>query len=239
MSREAVILLLERAAQDAAFADRLRQDFAATTVGYDLAPEEAEALAKADGQRVEELVGGIDRRLQSWYERRGPREQSPGDGETEARRDAILAEYSRRGSRDLIPLLQRLQAEFGYLSEKSMLAVSKYTGVPESRVFGVASFYAQFRFTPSGRKKVSVCRGTACHVRGAAALLDEAEKLLGIKVGETTPDREFSLETVACIGCCALSPCAVVDDEVHAKLTRATLKDALFAKGGDHDGDVR
>ena len=91
--------------------------------------------------------------------------------------------------------------------------------VPESRVYAVATFYAQFRFTPIGKKHVMVCRGTACHVRGAPRILEEIEKRLGIKDGETTDDLEYSLETVACIGACGLSPCIMINRNVKAKMT--------------------
>ena len=121
-------------------------------------------------------------------------------------------------SDELIPILQRVQQQFGYLDDETMLAVARFTRVPESRVYAVATFYAQFRFTPIGRKHVTVCRGTACHVRGAPRILEEIEKRLGIKEGETTADMEYSLETVACIGACGLSPCIMINKEVEAKM---------------------
>jgi NADH-quinone oxidoreductase subunit E len=96
--------------------------------------------------------------------------------------------------------------------------------VPRSRVYGVASFYAQFRFNPVGRQRVSVCRGTACHVSGARLILEELERTLGIDEGQTTEDEEYSLETVACIGCCGLAPCLSVNEEVWAKLTPKKIR---------------
>ena len=131
---------------------------------------------------------------------------------------------------DLIPILQQVQEEFGYLPEESMLQIARFTGVPESQVFGVASFYAQFRFTPTGRNRIMVCRGTACHVKGAPRILQEMEDHLAIKEGETTPDLEYTLETVACIGCCALAPCMMVNKEVHGRLSRKVVAN-LFNKG--------
>ncbi|MBD3308387.1 NADH-quinone oxidoreductase subunit NuoE [candidate division KSB3 bacterium] len=131
---------------------------------------------------------------------------------------AIFASYEREAD-NLIPVLQHVQEEFGYLPEEAMIAIAKAIGVPESRVYAVASFYAQFRFTPMGRNHVMVCRGTACHVRGAARLLDEAERHLGIKEGETTDDLEYTLETVACIGCCGLAPTLVINDTTYGRLT--------------------
>jgi NADH-quinone oxidoreductase subunit E len=123
---------------------------------------------------------------------------------------------------ELIPVLQAVQDEFGYLPNDTMAKIAKFTGASESNVFGVASFYAQFRLTPTGKNKITVCRGTACHVRGAPQILEEVERHLGIKEGESTPDLEYSLETVACIGCCALAPVITINDEVYGKLN---LKD--------------
>jgi len=131
---------------------------------------------------------------------------------------AILAPYEGRKDK-LIPILQQVQGEYGYLPEEAIAAIAKVTGLPGSRVYAVASFYSQFRFTPMGKHKVMVCRGTACHVQGAKRILEETERQLGIQQGETTEDLEYTLETVACIGCCALAPCMMIDEEVEAKLT--------------------
>jgi NADH:ubiquinone oxidoreductase subunit E len=131
---------------------------------------------------------------------------------------AIFSSYEKRGD-SLIPVLQAVQEEFGYLPEEAMMGIAKAIGVPESRVYAVASFYAQFRFTPMGRNHVMVCRGTACHVRGAARILEEAERHLDIKEGETTEDLEYTLETVACIGCCGLAPTIVINDATYGRLT--------------------
>ena len=141
---------------------------------------------------------------------------------------AILVPYEGRKDK-LIPILQQVQGEYGYLSEESMAAIAKVTGLPESRVYAVASFYAQFRFKPTGKHKVMVCRGTACHVQGAKRILEETERQLGITEGETTEDLEYTLETVACIGCCALAPCVMIDEEVEAKLTPKKVTE-LFAE---------
>jgi NADH-quinone oxidoreductase subunit E len=141
----------------------------------------------------------------------------------EERLKAILLSYEGKTD-ELIPILQQVQTEFGYLPEEVMLEVAKFTRVPESRVYAVASFYAQFQFTPMGRKRVMVCRGIACHIRGASQILDEAGRILGIKEGETTPDLEYTLKTVACIGCCALSPCMMINKKVYAKLTQTKIR---------------
>ena len=131
----------------------------------------------------------------------------------------ILSSY--KGTKnELIPILQEVQGELGYLPEEEMLDIARFTGIPESRVYGVASFYAQFRFTPVGENVIMVCRGTACHVRGAQQVLDELSRKLGINEGETTEDLKYTLETVACIGCCALAPCVMVNKDVHGRLTR-------------------
>ncbi|MDQ7778230.1 MAG: NADH-quinone oxidoreductase subunit NuoE [Planctomycetota bacterium] len=141
---------------------------------------------------------------------------------------AILSRFKSEES-SLIPILQEVQAEFSYLPVDAMRRIARFLRVPESRVFGVASFYAQFRFTPMGKNRVMACRGTACHVRGAPRILEEISKFLGVQEGETTPDMKYTLETVACIGCCALAPCVMVNKEVHAKLTPATAKE-VFAE---------
>jgi NADH-quinone oxidoreductase subunit E len=142
----------------------------------------------------------------------------------------ILSSYEGK-RHELIPILQQVQAEFGYLPEEVMLEIAEYVGVPESRVYAVASFYAQFRFSPMGRNRVMVCRGTACHVRGAPRILEEVKRELGVQEGETTPDLEYTLETVACIGCCALAPCVMINRKVEAKMTSKKVAE-LFAKGG-------
>jgi NADH-quinone oxidoreductase subunit E len=135
-----------------------------------------------------------------------------------------------KGSQEeLISVLQDVQERFGYLPKEAMFEVSKFLGIPESRVYAVASFYAQFRFTPIGKNTVMVCRGTACHVKGAPRILDEFKRELGIDENETTEDKEYTLETVACLGCCALAPCAMINDEVAANLTPKKVK-SLFQK---------
>ena len=140
----------------------------------------------------------------------------------------VLATYG--GSQEeLISILQDVQERLGYLPKEAMFEVSKFLGVPESRVYAVASFYAQFRFTPKGKNTVMVCRGTACHVKGSPRMLDEFKSELGIDENETTEDKEYTLETVACLGCCALAPCAMINDEVAANLTPKKIQ-ALFQK---------
>jgi len=131
---------------------------------------------------------------------------------------------------ELIPILQRVQEHLGYLPEDALLAVARFTKVPDSAVYAVATFYAQFRLTPIGRTHIMVCRGTACHVRGAPRILDATEKHFGIREGQTTPDREYSLETVACIGACGQSPCLMANKKVLAKMTPQKAAE-MFTKG--------
>ena len=132
------------------------------------------------------------------------------------------------GKKDqLIPLMEMVQEELGYLSGESMHEIAGFLKVPESRVYGVATFYALFRLTPRGKQMVRVCRGTACHVRGGAKILQAVEKHLGIKPGETTADMEFSLETISCFGSCALAPVMVVNKEVFGRMTTAKVGQIL------------
>jgi NADH-quinone oxidoreductase subunit E len=121
---------------------------------------------------------------------------------------------------ELIPILQLVQEQFGYLPESAMLEIARFVSVPESKVYATATFYKQFRFEAVGKNHIAVCQGTACHVRGAKRIREALERQLGIKEGETTADREYSLEAVACIGCCALAPCITVNNEaVYGRLT--------------------
>ncbi len=155
--------------------------------------------------------------------------------ETRERLNAIFSCYEGK-RHELIPLLQQVQVEFGYLPEDAMLGIARFARVPESAVYAVATFYAQFRFTPIGRTHVMVCRGTACHVQGAPRILEEIERQLGIKEGETSDDLEYSLETVACIGACGLSPCIMTNKKVEAKLTPKRVA-KLFRKATNDDGE--
>ncbi len=158
---------------------------------------------------------------------RGARTAIPKPAKTmESRVSGILASY--RGEKaDLIPILQQVQREFGYLPEQAMRRIAKFVGVVESTVFGVSTFYAQFKLVPTGRNVVKVCRGTGCHVRGAPQILNEVQKQLGINPGETTPDMEYTLETVACFGSCALAPVVVVNEKVHGRMTVTKVKEVI------------
>jgi len=135
----------------------------------------------------------------------------------EASLQTILSEFDGK-EEEIIPILQKVQSTYSYLPEQSVREIARFTHVPASQVYGVATFYAQFRFTPRGRKHCMVCRGTACHVNGASRILEETEAALGIKEGETSADLEYSLETVACIGACSLAPAMMINGTVEAKL---------------------
>jgi NADH-quinone oxidoreductase subunit E len=142
----------------------------------------------------------------------------------------ILCSYEGRTD-ELIPILQQVQQIFGYLPEPAMIKIARFLRLPASTVFGVSTFYAQFKLVPSGRNIIKICRGTACHVRGAAGILGEVEKQLGIKPGESTPDLEYSLEAIACFGSCALAPVMVIGDNVYGRMTPAKAKEILTNVG--------
>ena len=128
----------------------------------------------------------------------------------------------------LISLLQAVQARLGYLPAEAIEAIAERLGLPKATVYGVATFYNQFRFVPPGKRHVRVCMGTACHIKGGGAILDEWERKLGISDGEVTPDRAYSLEHVACVGCCVLAPVTVIGERVHGNMTPASVDDLML-----------
>ena len=138
----------------------------------------------------------------------------------------ILTEDKKDKSR-LIFLLQEVQEKLGYLPREAMLKIAEFLQVPASNVYSVATFYNQFRFKPQGKHPVKVCLGTACHLAGGSLVLEAAERELDIKVGEVTPDQEFGLERVACIGCCAIAPVMTVNGSVYPKLTPMKVEEVL------------
>ena len=146
----------------------------------------------------------------------------------------ILSEFDGK-QEEIIPILQKVQDTYSYLPEDSMHQIARFVHVPQSRVYGVATFYAQFRFTPTGKNIVSICRGTACHVRGAPAILEETTAVLGLDGEGTTEDLEYTVETVACIGCCALAPCVTVNEEVHGNLNKKKVR-TILGKGSKSNG---
>ncbi|MBU2649454.1 MAG: NADH-quinone oxidoreductase subunit NuoE [Bacteroidetes bacterium] len=136
---------------------------------------------------------------------------------------SIIQSYPEARQDALIPVLQELQEAEGYISEEAVIEVGKHLKMPSSKIYGVATFYNQFRFEPKGKHHIQVCRGTACHVLGSKTVLEEIEKLLKIKAGQTTRDGLFSIEVVACIGACGLAPVICIDGEFHAKVTADSI----------------
>ena len=143
--------------------------------------------------------------------------------------DSIKTKYREAHRDSLIPILQELQAGEGYLAEDSLREVSELLNLPMSKIYGVASFYNQFRFHPIGKYHILICRGTACHVKGSIALLNSLRHELKIEPGQTTRDGLFTLDVVACIGACGLAPVICVNGEFYAKMTPDRVTE-LFAK---------
>ena len=149
---------------------------------------------------------------------------------------AIVAAHKKKPA-SLIPVLQAIQAEFGYLPEEALAAVSRELGPSVSQVFGVVTFYKQFRLTPQGRHLIRVCHGTACHVAGADGVSTALRSELGVADGETTADLNFTLESVACLGCCSLAPVMTVGDDTHGRLTPDKAKKVVARYGGQKAGE--
>lgn len=129
---------------------------------------------------------------------------------------------------NLIPVLQAIQKKHSYLSKEAIKLVAEHFDISPSEVYGVATFYNQFRFIPPGKHQIKVCLGTACHVRGGDIILENFERRLVIKCGETTPDREFSIERVACVGCCAQAPVAIMDQQIQGKMAPSKVEGFLM-----------
>lgn len=145
--------------------------------------------------------------------------------------DPVLQEHEGQDDA-LITMLQEIQEVYTYLPEEALTRLSRESSIPMSRIYAVATFYAQFYLTPRGRNTIRLCRGTACHVRGAPRILEAVERELGIAEGETTPDLEYSLETVACIGACALAPTMVINQNTHGKLNPNKVVEIFKQKHG-------
>ena len=137
--------------------------------------------------------------------------------------ETVLARHPNATRDALIPILQEVQEVLGYLPQEAMMATGKHLGLPSSKVYGVATFFNQFRFQPKGQHHFTICRGTACHVKGSGKVLERSTKLLKLQPGQTSRDRLFSLEVVACIGACGLAPVMNVNGEFHAKVTPLRL----------------
>jgi len=138
-----------------------------------------------------------------------------------------LNTYPPGDADSLIPILQHVQSLEGYVSPEAIGKISSHLRMSRSRIFGVASFYSQFRFHPPGRHSIRICLGTACHVQGGDFLLNALQLEIGIKPGHTTDDGRFDLERVACLGCCALAPVMMVDDDIHSRMSVIKLKQIL------------
>jgi NADH-quinone oxidoreductase subunit E len=141
--------------------------------------------------------------------------------------DRILALRARVTATDLCPLLQEIQAGYGYLPPSVLLEMSRRTGIPASQVYGVATFYEQFHLEPHGRHTVRCCRGTACHVKGGQGMIQAVSREMGITEGQTTQDMRFTFETVACLGTCFLAPVMMVGNDYYGNMTSTRVRGIL------------
>ncbi|MHB8917155.1 MAG: NADH-quinone oxidoreductase subunit NuoE family protein [Desulfocucumaceae bacterium] len=140
----------------------------------------------------------------------------------------VLSKHDRTGNL-LIPVLQEIQEVLGYIPPEAMSEAASHFKIPAVDVYGVVTFYNQFRLTPPGRNQVRVCMGTACHMKGGNIIMESWERVLKIQVGETTPDREFGLDRVACVGCCTMAPVALMGETVHGKMTPTKVDGMYFS----------
>jgi NADH-quinone oxidoreductase subunit E len=150
---------------------------------------------------------------------------------TEAQASQAVTEIlgrHKKEKKNLIPLLQEVQTRLGYLPRKALQEIAESLKMADVEVWGVATFYNQFRFVPLGKYHTVVCMGTACHLAGGRLILEALERELNLKVGETAGDGNFSLERVACIGCCMLAPVVLVKDRIHPKMTPFKVEEALI-----------
>jgi NADH-quinone oxidoreductase subunit E len=136
---------------------------------------------------------------------------------------------------DLIPVLQRVQAAYGYLSAESLSRISRWLRISENEIFGVATFFAQFRFSRPGEHVIKVCLGTACHVKGGEQILDVLKRRLDVEPGEASADGKYQLERVACLGCCALAPVLAIDEKVYAETSVLRVHQMLDERGDRED----
>lgn len=140
---------------------------------------------------------------------------------------SIIGNYAPRDKSNLIAILQQVQKAKGYITSEAVTSISSHLSISRSQIFGVASFYSQFRFNPPGRNSVRICLGTACHVQGGDFLLNALRSEIGISPNETTPDGRFDLERVACLGCCALAPVVMINDDIFSNMSVVKLKEIL------------
>jgi NADH-quinone oxidoreductase subunit E len=162
-------------------------------------------------------------------------------GITKKEETAVTAETlkalkgSRRKKGDLIPILQKVQGKLGYLPRQAMAEIAHFLGIPEIDVYSVVTFYNQFRLNPPGRHSIKVCLGTACHMKGGYIALDAWKRRLKIDVRHTTPDREFDLDRVACVGCCVMAPVTVVDDKPESQVVPTKVDGILLTFERERD----
>ena len=154
-------------------------------------------------------------------QKRGPK------GSTTDKRYARMFSEFKGQEGDLIPILQKTQEKFGFIPKEAVGRISRFLKISENQIYGVASFYSQFRFTAPGRNSIKVCLGTACHVKGGQILCEAVERELDLKPGETTADGRYDLERVACLGCCALAPVVQINDDIYSRMTVIRLKEIL------------
>ena len=140
----------------------------------------------------------------------------------------VLKRFSRKKA-NLIPILQKVQSRLGYLPREAMLEIAQYLSIPEIDVYSVVTFYNQFRLNPPGKHSIKVCLGTACHMKGGYITLEAWKRRLDIGPRETTPDREFDLDTVACVGCCVMAPVTVVDEKPQGQVEPTKVDGILLA----------
>ncbi len=158
--------------------------------------------------------------------------------EIDAFLEYIATAFSKKQN-DLVPILQEAQRVIGYLPSDVMLGIAAFLGIPDIDVYSVVTFYNQFRLNPPGKHSIRVCMGTACHVGGGTIILDAWRRRLGIDKKETTPDREFDLDTVACIGCCAMAPVAVIDENVQGKISPTRVDGILLGFQIEREKEAR
>jgi NADH-quinone oxidoreductase subunit E len=151
----------------------------------------------------------------------------------------LLQAFGAAKRDSLIPILQKAQEVHGYLSEEAIAEIGRFLKLPASKVYGVATFYNQFRFTPKGKYHIMLCRGTACHVKGSLKLLEAVSRTLRLQPGQTTRDGMFSLEVVACMGACGLAPAMSVNGEMHAKVTAKKVGKLIEACRAQEDAHGR
>jgi NADH-quinone oxidoreductase subunit E len=155
-------------------------------------------------------------------------------GKVKQQTKRILNGFSSQKA-NLIPILQRVQKELGYLPREAMTEIARFLDIPEIDVYGVVTFYNQFRLNPPGKHSIRVCLGTACHMKGGYITLDAWKRRLKIDQGQTTPDREFDLDTVACVGCCVMAPVTVVDDKPQGQVEPTKVDGILLSFGREKE----